>query len=810
MTSPNQKPCADIDESVEFLKLAIPGGPWTLSVRYPEKDSPLTTRTFSASEEAQLRHFLYEQDGVRNVYWLANEPVGTPVKKPQKADMKAARFLYVDVDAKNGNDVDSIVERCESLVKSGKLPTPTFQVFSGGGCQFLWRLAEPAPLGSEPERAEYEKYNQALEDLFGGKAGGADACHNCDRILRLPGSVNRPDEKKRAAGRVDTLARLLSDNNGSYSLEQFRQRQPKPPKQVSAPTTPVADDGHIDGDPASDAALTFIPDDRLRWIIRFGGIGFHPKTGRPFAHGVPDEHTGEFAQDCLNAAQVAELGLEMFPHEEHEKKDLSASGWEYRAARRARHIGLKLSLIAALWADPSNGVAAQYAKENPSEQRQQRRMEKLAEVAVDTDVDLAPDEEFEYDKEGKTLVKSEHNLLVAMKKMGVRVSYNELTDRQLIEGMPGWGPQMRDRDLNHLRLEIGRRFYLRFNKEMFNELIEDISYSNTFHPIHDYFASLPAWDGTPRLDRWLVDYAGAEDTPLNRAFGRLMLLAAVRRVRQPGVKFDFMLVLVGQQGLGKSSLIASLVPDRSWFQDDVSLQLTGKQAIEQLQGKWILEFGEMRGLSASDQNTLKAFITRQVDSGRLSYERKVCDVPRSCVFFATTNEEKFLQDQTGNRRFWPVRCTKVDPSGLASIREQLWAEACLREAQGETIALDSSLYEAATDVQEAHREDDPYFDILEPELGDREGWILLRDVYTLLKLDVGEKRVNIARRIAFVMQQLGWKKQRTRLFSKGDRNCFPCYWRRGTSDCLLSVRIDAAGRRSVCVDVPNDYEEFVN
>lgn len=207
-----------------------------------------------------------------------------------------------------------------------------------------------------------------------------------------------------------------------------------------------------------------------------------------------------------------------------------------------------------------------------------------------------------------------------------------------------------------------------------------IAERNAYHPVCDYLRGLE-WDGTERIDRWMIDYLGAEDTPLNRAFGRKILCAAVRRIRQPGCKFDSMLVLEGPQEIGESSAIRALSHDGKWFTDQLEVGADPKVTIEKTSGAWIVEMPELDGMGRRDTNRVKSFITTVEDRARLSYARFATTRPGQFVLFGTTNETQYLSDLTGNRRFWIVRTRSADPAGIVAIRDQLWAEAAQAELQ---------------------------------------------------------------------------------------------------------------------------------
>jgi predicted P-loop ATPase len=205
------------------------------------------------------------------------------------------------------------------------------------------------------------------------------------------------------------------------------------------------------------------------------------------------------------------------------------------------------------------------------------------------------------------------------------------------------------------------------------------------HPVRDYLTSL-RWDGMPRLERWVMVYLGADDTPLNRAIGSRWMISGVARIMQPGCKVDHMLILEGPQGSKKSSAIKTLA-GAEWFTDEIA-EIGSKDAAQQMRGIWIIEIAELDAISRAEVSRIKAFLTRTTDRYRPPYERYIVTVPRQCVFAGSVNPETYLRDETGNRRFWPVRCGSIDLDALARDRDQLWAEAVTRYREGAIWWLD--------------------------------------------------------------------------------------------------------------------------
>ena len=231
------------------------------------------------------------------------------------------------------------------------------------------------------------------------------------------------------------------------------------------------------------------------------------------------------------------------------------------------------------------------------------------------------------------------------------------------------------------------------------------SEKHAFNEVSAYLQGLH-WDGSPRLDTLFIDYLGAEDSEYTRAVTRKAFTAAVARAMNPGCKYDNMTILTGRQGLGKSTLLDRM--SKGWFNDSIR-SFEGKEASELLQGVWIVEVGELDAFRRSDVSRIKQFLSQKADRFRAAYGRHVKEIPRRCVFFGTTNNADFLQDRTGNRRFWPVECGLQEASrsiwrDLDNEVDQLWAEAVARWRLGESLYLDGELAEQAQQKQEAHRE----------------------------------------------------------------------------------------------------------
>jgi putative DNA primase/helicase len=228
----------------------------------------------------------------------------------------------------------------------------------------------------------------------------------------------------------------------------------------------------------------------------------------------------------------------------------------------------------------------------------------------------------------------------------------------------------------------------------------------TVHPVRDHLGAL-AWDGVPRIETWACRYLGAEDTAFHRSVGALWLISAVARIFRPGVKADHMLVLEGPQGARKSTALKILAGE-DWFTDELP-DLGSKDAAMHMQGVWIIEIAELDAIGKAEVSRIKAFLTRTTDRFRPPYGRYTIEVPRQCVFAGTVNPDTYLRDETGNRRFWPVRCGTIDIDALARDRDQLWAEAVARFRAGAIWWIEEpELIAAAKTEQEARYQGDAW------------------------------------------------------------------------------------------------------
>jgi putative DNA primase/helicase len=298
-----------------------------------------------------------------------------------------------------------------------------------------------------------------------------------------------------------------------------------------------------------------------------------------------------------------------------------------------------------------------------------------------------------------------------------RFAYDEFSKRKTVLKDLPWrkvtenSQWVQDEDECNLRIYMADEPYNMSHNGNLNDVFEAHIMNHSIHPVKEYLRLLE-WDGEERISTVFIDYMGAADNAYTREVTKKSIVACVARIFQPGVQFDYVLTLIGEEGKKKSSIFRKLA--KKWFSDNFSFEMLkrGKEAFEQIQGYWVIEIAELAGLKKADIEPVKHFLTKRDDVFRVPHAKYTSQFKRQCVFFGTTNNWDFLQSNNGNRRFWPMPILEqtpgksVDEDMTDEEIDQIWAEAVHLYKQKEKLYLSDELEAMAKEMQRKHTESD--------------------------------------------------------------------------------------------------------
>jgi predicted P-loop ATPase len=351
-------------------------------------------------------------------------------------------------------------------------------------------------------------------------------------------------------------------------------------------------------------------------------------------------------------------------------------------------------------------------------------------------------------------------------------AYDEMARSELLmkalDGNRGFSPRpLTDVDVGVVQERLQRAGLKRLPKDVMHQAIEVRARECSFHPVRKWLGSLK-WDGIPRLKNFFPQYFGSEATEYTHGIGKMFMVSVVARVLKPGCKADYMVVLEGPQGSLKSTACKILGGD--WFSDSLPELAAGKDVSMHLRGKWLIEVAEMHAVGRAETTHLKAFISRRIEIYRPSYGRKEVHEDRQCVFIGTTNQEAYLRDETGGRRFWPVKTGTINIAALIRDREQLFAEAVVSYRNGMQWWPDREFENIYIAPEQAARYQG---DVWEESISD---YLKVRSRVTIGEIAqaaLGFQTAKIgtadANRIRAVVTALGWKRERDGTDSQGKR-----------------------------------------
>ena len=340
-----------------------------------------------------------------------------------------------------------------------------------------------------------------------------------------------------------------------------------------------------------------------------------------------------------------------------------------------------------------------------------------------------------------------------------RLRYNEFS------GVVEWaGDLLRDEDVTAIRMAMARTYQLRASMALTHEIVVFTARKLAYHPVRRWLDGI-RWDGVKRIDKLLATYAGCDDSDLHDTLSRRFMISCVARVMQPGSKVDTVLILAGPQGYGKSTFFRALAGPE-YFRDS-AIDLRNKDAYMALRGAWIYEMAELAAMRPRDAETVKAFLSAQVDHYRPPYGRNQVEQPRQCVFVGTTNEPSFLNDPTGARRFWPAEVrTMPRVAEVERDRDQLWAEAVEAFKANERWWLEVNEDEALADAHEQYRHEDPWAPKVERWLtlpGSPRAFTIEEVLNAAIEKDGDKQTKGDEMRIGGILTALGYERRRTQV-----------------------------------------------
>ena len=344
--------------------------------------------------------------------------------------------------------------------------------------------------------------------------------------------------------------------------------------------------------------------------------------------------------------------------------------------------------------------------------------------------------------------------------------HDEFAHETVIRAAPPWDPKLTTWEQRTwcahddlLAAEWLQREGIAVNAMVAAQAVEAVSRDRSIHPVREHLENLQH-DGNSRLETWLSDYLGAARTNYHEEVGRTIMVAAVARIFRPGCKVDTVPIFEGAQGARKSTAVKTLFDP--WFSDELA-DLGSKDAAMQTRGVWGLEISELDAMSRGEISKIKAFISRTTDRFRPPYGSRLIESPRSCVFWGTTNASDYLKDETGGRRFLPIKVGRIDIDRLARDRDALWAEAVQRFQAGESWWItNSSVQSEAKQHQRDRYVGDPWESSIRSFISTRNEVTVSEILQDLLHIDKARWSQVEQNRVARCLRHFDWERKQRR------------------------------------------------
>lgn len=741
-------------DSLEFLYAALGKSERVQLLTIPEDGGAPKGAMFTLGDDdgAIVEYVKRARRNRLNVYFSTPRLKRDMTKKASKADVEAARVAHADIDppASAGEQHDDNPEyvawREATIDRLLKLKPTPLVVDSGGGVWALWPLKE----GETVE--DVEMLNKHLERAFMDEADGT---WNVDRIARLPGSVNWPDKKKRAKGRVPRLAEFVGpcddDLDSVVTMTVGELAESLGVDMTKEPERPKGAGATKKKSPRS-ASAAKLPEDATGRALTASGAEWEGEIGSPITN--PKRHGLGKLPDRLRS----------WIFDDPEPGD-DRSKLVYAVACALLRREIEPGKIAAVLLSEALPISA-HAHDQKNPERAVRRVLAAAMARIEEE-GVWPDGMVEKPaKSGRwvptaTLANTVH----AIRRLDIDTRYDIFRRKMIVGGhaVDEYAGELQDEALIVMR-NLVREATPGFDpgeKHIFDAVLS-ISQERRFNPVLDYLDGLK-WDGRPRLRTWLADAFEAGQNEYTAQLGAIIVRAMVRRAEEPGAKFDLMAIAEGRQGTRKSSAIRALCPVPDLFSEAGILGKEEKVLGELLQGVWLQECAELEGISKKETGELKAMITRQSDRFRTAWGKVANDKPRTAIFFGSTNQSNYLRDESGNRRFAPFKSGLCDPDWVVENRDQLFAEAMHLESSGGRLEpLDftgeaKSIHEGEADDRMI---DDPLADQMAEHIKERDGWVMLKDIAQAMGMGPADLRnPHQTQPFARALRSLGFEQQ---------------------------------------------------
>jgi len=617
-----------------------------------------------------------------------------------------------DKDFKGGRA--EIYKKIESLY-----PEPSAVVRSGGGLHVYYYLGEDTPAD------EIEEANRRLAALIGG-----DNVHDRARVLRLPLSYHCKDPQK--------IYRLqfVSQNHTEHSILDLLDEWPE--VATSRPVE-IAKIQHI--------ATAGLSAQIKALMSRFIGIrdlwaGIGKATGDQTGSGYDYAVARELIWYGADPVEVADAIAYRVQERGKSKPD------KYYA----RTVGRAVADVARFKRAQAESAAV-LDGQTPESEADQQTTEQLV---------CYPEEH----RRAGELIKNLHNVVTILStdpRWIGKIRYNSFKQRIEIDSS-----SITDTTSTAMRLWLYRAYGLQVAKDMMVDAIEHVAQQNQYHPVQQYLLD-QHWDGVQRLNTWLHRLMGADNTPLNAEIGTRWLVQGVARILTAGAQTDGCLILQGAQGIGKSSALRILARRAEWYRDSFIDIRTGRDAYSKLAGVWIYEFPELESTRGRDNNSVKAFLTQHTDTYRPAYARYEQEVPRQVIFAGTTNDIEILNDPTGSRRYWIVKCGVCHFDKLRAEADQLWAEAVhiyntWSDPTRWAWLLDPAVSDDMAEVHAEHQQVDTWAEYITSWANNTEnlqhGATVADILETALGITADRQSRSTSTRLGTLLSGMGWLKRR--------------------------------------------------